>query len=75
MSGNGDDQVSDDLDWVRQQLVRLDDRQRALPADDFAHRHELLTVIDGLRNQLQNGNVELLHRARDNWRCQRSTAV
>jgi hypothetical protein len=56
-----------DLDWVRQRLVELDDRQRGLPATDIAGRHALLEATDGLRTMLRNGFAAELHVVREQW--------
>ncbi len=56
-----------DLDWVRQQIVELDDRQRSLPASDIAARHALLEATDGLRAILRAGHADQIHAVREGW--------
>ena len=59
--------VPDDLDWVRQTLVRLDDEQRALPSDDLAGRHAIMQTIDDLRTMLRQGYTDAIHEVRAQW--------
>lgn len=58
---------TDDLDWVRAQVVELDGRQRSLPADDLASRHAILQAIDDLRSILRDGHADRIHAVRAEW--------
>lgn len=62
-----DDEQAADLDWIRQRIVELDDRQRSLPSTDIAARHALLEATDGLRSILRDGHTERIHAAREGW--------
>lgn len=56
-----------DLDWVRRQIVELDDARRALAPGDLVERDRLHRLIDGLRRVLRAGNAEAIHAAREGW--------
>jgi hypothetical protein len=56
-----------DLDWVRRQMVELDDLQRSMPATDIAARHAIHETIDGLRTILQAGHADQIHAVREGW--------
>jgi hypothetical protein len=62
-----DDDVQQDLDWVRRQIVELDDAQRSLDADDLAERDRIHRLIDGLRVVLREGNAVAIDAARAQW--------
>ncbi len=57
----------EDLDWLRQRLMSIDDELRATSADDLQLRFELAVAADSCRSMLRSGNAEALAAARLSW--------
>ncbi len=59
--------VDEDLDWLRERLVAIDDDLRATPTDDLTARFELASAADACRSMLRAGNAAAVAAARSSW--------
>ena len=57
----------EDLDWLRQRLMAIDDELRAASAEDLQLRFDLAVAADSCRAMLRSGNAEALAAARESW--------
>lgn len=58
---------SDDVDWLRQRLVAIEDEIRATPPDELQTRFELATAGDQCRAMLRAGSADAVAAAREAW--------
>jgi len=57
----------EDLDWLRQRLISIDEEFRATSTDDLELRFDLSVAADSCRSMLRSGNAEALASARASW--------
>jgi hypothetical protein len=57
----------EDLDWLRQRLVSIDEEIRLTAPDDLQTKFELACAADSCRSMLRSGNAEALAAARTSW--------
>ena len=57
----------EDVDWLRQRLVSIEDELRSVGADDLELRFELARAADVCRSVLRSGHAEQLADARASW--------
>lgn len=57
----------DDLDWLRQRLVAIEEELRTTSPDDLQTRFDLATAGDRCRSMLRAGSSDALAAARLEW--------
>ena len=58
---------TEDLDWLRQRLISIDEEIQATAPDDLQTRFDLARAADSCRAMLRSGNAEALAAARISW--------
>lgn len=58
---------AEDLDWLRQRLVSIEDELRATSSEDLRGRYELASAADACRSMLRSGSADALAAARVLW--------